>query len=134
PILPFLIGPAEVPLGFGGLNHTKAHDWDGEEGHQGYKELKAKLTKTIGIGRNPAGTLERIRELTVRGKTLRLPVFAFSLSSHDTQVTPKEGATLLRLLGPDAALISAYDAWKCSRDKYFHYTIKSLCESETVLF
>lgn len=134
PILPFLIGPAEVPLGFGGLNHTKAHDWDGEEGHQGYQQLKAKLAKTIGIGRNPAGTLGRMRELTVRGKILRLPAFAFSLSSHETQVTPKEGATLLRLLGPDAALISAYDAWKCSRDKDFHYTIKSLRESETVLF
>src|SRR3954462_3742016 len=27
PIFPFLIGPAQVPLGFGGLHHTKAHDW-----------------------------------------------------------------------------------------------------------
>lgn len=135
PILPFLIGPAEVPLGFGNLNHTKAHDWDGEEGHQGYQQLKAKLEKTIGIGCNADSTLERMRELTVRGKKLRLPAFAFSLSSHETQVKPEEGVTLLRLLQPSAALVSAYDAWKyCCRDKKFYSNIKSLRDSEAVLF
>ena len=37
PILPFLISPADIPFGFGDLNHTKAYDWIGEEGHRGYQ-------------------------------------------------------------------------------------------------
>lgn len=136
PILPFLIGPAKMPFGFGDLNHTKAYDWIGEEEHQGYQQLKSKIASTIGsIGRGP-DTLKRLQELTVRKKTLRLPAFAFALSSHETQVTPKEGTTLLRLLGPDATLISAYDAWKYfrRRDRSFHLNIKSLLKSDSVLF
>ncbi len=134
-IFPFLIGRADIPLGFGGLNHTEAYDWNGDEGGQGYQYLKAKIAATIGDGRNTSATLERLKELTVRDKVLRLPAFAFSLSSHETQVSPTEGATLLRLLQPSAVLVSAYDAWKCtSRDKVFKSNIKSLRESEAVLF
>lgn len=131
PILPFLIGPADVPFGFGDLSYTAAHDWSGEEGVQGYKQLKAKIATTIGSGR-----LERMRELTVRGKTLRLPAFAFSLSSHDTQVTPQEGATLLRLLQPNAVLVSAYDASKGKKrhTASLRSSLKQLCKSDTVLF
>ncbi len=135
PILPFLIGPADIPFGFGDLSHTKALGWAGEDNHAGYQQLKAKIAKTIGSPRNKLVTSERIKELTIRGKTLQLPAFVFSLSSHETQVTPKEGATLLCLLQPEAALVSAYDAWKHPiGDRVFHSNIKSLGESEAVLF
>lgn len=135
PILPFLIGPADIPFGFGDLSYTEAHDWIGDEGHQGYQQLKAKIATTIGSGRNDSDALERVQELKVRGKTLRLPAFAFSVSSHETQVMPQEGTTLLRLLQPSAVLVSAYDAWKhYRRDKNFHSNVTELCQSEAVLF
>ncbi len=136
PIFPFLIGQCDLPLGFGRLNHTSAYGWLGEEKHQGFQQLKAKVAQTIGSGRKGLDRFGRMRELTVRGKTLQLPAFAFSLSSHETQVTPAEGATLLRLLGPSAALVSAYDAWKCSRrdGARLHSRVKQLCKSDTVLF
>lgn len=135
PILPFVIGPGEMPLGFGGLHYTKAHDWNGKETHQGYQQLKAKITQTIENGRNtPRGT-ERAKQLVVRGKILQLPTFVFSLSSHETQVTPKEGAPLLHFLEPGAALVSAYDAWKYySRDRAFNSSMNQICQSKDVLF
>lgn len=135
PIFPFLIGPAQIPLGFGGLHHTKAHDWDGNEGHQGYQQLKSKIAKTIGEGRNVPRGIERAQELIVREKALQLPAFVFSLSSHETQVTPKEGAPLLHILEPGAALVSAYDAWKYyGRDRAFYSSMEQIRKSKDVLF
>jgi hypothetical protein len=135
PILPFVIGPGEMPLGFGGLHYTKAHGWDGKETHRGYQHLRAKLAKTIENGRTSPRGIERAQQLVVRGKILQLPAFVFSLSSHETQVTPKEGAPLLHFLEPGAALVSAYDAWKYySRDRLFNSSMTKIRESQDVLF
>jgi hypothetical protein len=89
PIFPFLIGTADIPFGFGDLSYTKAHGWTGEETHQGYQQLKAKIAKTIGKGHTAPRGIERAQDLMIREKVLRLPAFIFSLSSHETQVTPK---------------------------------------------
>jgi queuine/archaeosine tRNA-ribosyltransferase len=135
PILPFFIGHADSPLGFGGLDHTSAHGWVGEEGHAGYRELKAKLAATIGNGRRDDGSLARPSRLSVRDKSLTLPAFVFSLSSHETQVTPKEGLELLEFLEPEATLFSAYDAWKYYRhDAAFRASIREFGKSQGVLF
>lgn len=136
PIFPFLIGKAEFPFGFGGMSYTKAHGWIGEETHAGYQQLRGKIAKTIGKGRRtPLISSERAQELQIGGKTLKLPAFVFSLSSHETQITPKEGASLLSFLEPDATLVSAYDAWKYySSDRGFNSSVKQIRESKDVLF
>lgn len=134
PIFPFLIGESELPFGLGDLSYTEACGWTGKEAHPGYRQLRSKLLKTIGPGNIAPPRSERAKELLVREKTLRLPAFVFSLSSHETQVTPKEGASLLQLLGPGPALVSAYDAWKdYRRDKSFLSGIKNICRSGDVL-
>lgn len=133
-IFPLLIGSADVPFGFGDLNHTEAHGWSGEENDSGFQQLKSKIAATIGGGRNSQNGLVRPQELIVRGKTLRLPAFVFSLSSHETQVTPTEGAPLLHYLESGATLISAYDAWKGKRDSTLNSSIKKLQCSTDVLF
>lgn len=134
PILLFLISPTEIPFGFGGLHHTEAYGWNGEENDSGYQQLKSKIDATIGGGKNTQNGLVRPLELMVRGKTLRLPAFVFSLSSHETQVTPTEGAPLLHYLESGAMLISAYDAWKSKRDSHLNSSIKKLRNSTDVLF
>lgn len=135
PILPLLIGPAEVPFGFGDLHHTNAPGWAGKEAHPGYQELKAKIVATIGSVRGTPFALPRPRELLVRGKTLRLPAFVFSLSSHETQVEPHEGAALLHAFEPNSVLVSAYDAWKSYRhNSAFRSAMHNLHESKSVLF
>jgi len=135
PIFPFLIGKAEVPFGFGGMSYTRAHGWTGEEAHAGYQQLQGKIAKTIGERRQASLGSERVQELQIGGKTLKLPAFVFSLSSHETQVSPKEGASLLSFLEPGAALVSAYDAWKYySSDRVFNSSVKQIRESKDVLF
>lgn len=47
-IFPLLIGPADVPFGFGDLNHTEAHGWNGDENAPSYLQLKNKIAATIG--------------------------------------------------------------------------------------
>lgn len=134
-ILPFVIGTADIPFGFGDINRTEAKDWNGEEGNEGYLELMRKIAETINSNHANHVTMSRKQILTVRGKELHLPAFVFSLSSHETQVTPQDGATLLHELGANASLVSAYDAWKYYRnDSDFHSTIGNMRESENVLF
>lgn len=135
PIFLFLINPAEIPFGFGGMHHTEAYGWDGDENNSGYLQLKNKIAATIGDGRNVQHGLVRPQELKVRGKTLRLPAFVFSLSSHETQVNPKDGAMLLQMLEPSTTLISAYDIWKYYHaDRDFHTNVGKMNASQGVLF
>lgn len=137
PIFPFLIGSAEIPLTIKSLSRTDATGWTGAGEHKGFQRLRAKLTKVLGNGRPAETSATRPREMIIRGKTLRLPAFAFSLSSHETQVSPHEGATLLRLLEPGAALVSAYDAWKYKKHTdgpSFRRTIREFRKSDAVLF
>lgn len=135
PIFPFQIGAVEIPLTIKHLSRTDATGWSGAAEHKGFQRLRTKLAKVLGSARPVETSAARPREMTVRGKTLSLPAFVFSLSSHETQVSPDEGATLLRLLEPAAALVSAYDAWKyypCNRK--FQTSIKAMCQSDAVLF
>ena len=132
--IPFLIGLAEMPFGFGGLNYVDAKGWVGEDDHQGYLQLLAKLDATIKKTRNEAGAVGRKQELEIRNKILHLPAFVFSLSSHETQVRPRDGATLLRLLRPEAALVSAYDARNSKPLRGTNSSFRLLCQSEAVLF
>lgn len=134
-IFPLLISPADIPFGFGDLNHTKAHGWNGEANGAGYLQLKGKIAATIGNRKHMQNGVVRPQELKVRGKTLRLPAFVFSLSSHETQVSPKDGAMLLQMLEPSTALISAYDIWKYyPTDRDFHTNVEKMNASQGVLF
>lgn len=134
PNLLFLINPADIPFGFGGMHHIEAYGWNGEENIASYQKLKNNISETIGGGKNSRNGLVRPQELIVRGKTLRLPAFVFSLSSHETQVTPTEGAPLLHYLESGAILISAYDAWKKKRDSSLSTSVKKLNSSTDILF
>ena len=134
PIIPFLIKPtAEVPLGFGGLSDIKAYGWTGDEAHLGYQQLKEKIARTIGKGRQSIPGIERAQDLRVGRKSIKLPAFAFSLSSHETQIAPDEGLTLLNLIEPDAALVSAYDSWKAGAGSVFHIDAENLKKSKSLL-
>lgn len=135
PIFPFLINPVDVPFGFGDLNYTEAHGWSGAENHLGYLQLKNKISVTIGGGRNSNNGIVRPQELVVRDKVLLLPAFVFSLSSHETQVNPKDGAILLQMLEPTTSLISAYDVWKYyPTDRVFRANMEKMKRSHGILF
>jgi len=46
PVLPFVIGPADIPFGFGDSVYTEAPDWHGDEAHPGFQSLVTKLRTT----------------------------------------------------------------------------------------
>ncbi len=135
PLFPFLISLIDMPLGFGGQNRTDAYGFSGQEDDEGYRELERRLTRTLGAGRAATDSEKRAVSMTIRNKTLQLPAFVFSLSSHETQVAPGEGAALLHLLASETVLVSAYDAWKYYKaNKAFASAITSIRASQQVLF
>ncbi|MCC7571687.1 toll/interleukin-1 receptor domain-containing protein [Candidatus Micrarchaeota archaeon] len=110
-IFPFFIEEVDPPLGFGYLNRTNAFGWNGDESHPGFRKLKKKISAGIGVSLKKDKTLERKLMLEMKNKSLKLPCFIFSLSSHETQVSAQDGVELFKLLKPAACLISAYDVW-----------------------
>lgn len=131
-IFPFFINKAELPFGFGGLNRTDAFDWNGTVNHPGFQQLIRKIGAKIG---RHTETPKRLSSLDLGRLMLQLPCFIFSLSSYESQVSPKDGVNLFQLLEPAAGLISSYDAWKYhKKDRVFFSRIKRLRQSKCALF
>ena len=128
-IFPLLIEPAILPLGFGRLHRTNAFEWNGKENAKDFQALKHKIKRELGDK-----VLSRTNVLSLGTKSLTLPSFSFSLSSHETQLDPRAGVGLLELLAPSACLISAYDAFKWRSDRNFAGTINDISRSNCILF
>jgi TIR domain len=134
PILPFIIGQPEIPLGFGSLVRTEAPGWLGERDHPGVLELVDRLESTMPAGGAGSAGPGRVRQLALRAKMLQLPAFAFSVSSHETQVNPLEGVELLNELMPSAVLVSSYDAAGSGSNKSrLRSAVRRLSRSSTVV-
>ena len=130
PIFPFVVEPAEMPLGLGSLNRTDAFGWQGEENHAAYKTLVKKIRQAMG-----AQGPQRRQALVIYGKEIKLPHFVFSVSSFETQISPRDGLQLFTVLGqPQAALISAYDAWTYRKDRRFLKMARDLRYSPCTVF
>lgn len=127
-IYPFFIEKAVPTLGFGSLTRTYALGWDGDENHPGLEELRQKIIAKIGVSFQKDNTVVRKFTLDINGKSFKLPGFIFSLSSHETQVPPRDGVDLLKSLNPSAGLISAYDVWQ-----YIHNENKDEVEKKRFL-
>lgn len=117
PIYPFFIEEVTPFLGFGCLTRTYAIGWDGDANHPGLEMLRKRIAAKIGISFMEDSVIERKYTLSIKVKSLKLPNFIFSLSSHETQVSPKDGVELFKFLEPDACLISAYDVYHYIKDK-----------------
>ncbi len=126
-ICPFFIEESELPIGHRRLTGTYALGWNGDVNHPSLKVLKEKITEAIGIETYGKCAVERKFRISIKEKNFLLPGFVFSLSSHETKVSPKDGVKLFKLLGPPAILVSAYDIWQYTR-------IKNNLEEEGIMF
>ena len=133
-IFPFVIEQADLPFGFGSLNRTDALGWSGQINHSGYQNLLVKLKDVLEYTNKSDARLGRKTEIAFGAKTLRLPSFAFSLSSYETQISPKDGLEILNSLYPSVGLLSAYDVWERRKDKSFMKSLRTLRESESIVF
>ena len=100
PLLPIRIEPVDSPLGFGGLHTVDLIGWNGEQTDRCIQDLLRNIENTI---------LTRPEALNIGDKRLHLPVFFRSVSSHETALRPTAALHALRLVPPDALLVSAYD-------------------------
>lgn len=108
-LLPFCIEKVELPFSLSLVDCVNAFGWQGEDDHPEYKKLIQKVKNALSL---PANHLARSKELRFKDIILHLPAFVFSISSHETQLVPLDGITLLGALRPKALLVSAYDAKK----------------------
>lgn len=86
---------------------------------------------------------ERPNKINLMGKQIKLPCFVKSLSSHETQLDPEAGLTVLSLFpNVDALLVSAYDMYlaktgkkKKQQESYkrMHKLLKKLDERGTLI-
>lgn len=107
PLLPIFVEEgADAPLGFGSIDGVELIGWKGELDHPGLQILLQKLRRII-----PPRTVERPIQFAVGTAQIHSPTFFFSVSSHETRLTPLESIKALNLFRPEALLVSAYDVY-----------------------
>lgn len=102
----------ELPLPFNTAHITAdIGEWDCNSGADCISKVIESLESVLGIapikwkGERPA-------KINLLGKQVKLPCFVKSLSSHETQLDPEAGLTVLGLFPEaDALLVSAYDMY-----------------------
>ncbi|WP_439408536.1 toll/interleukin-1 receptor domain-containing protein [Bradyrhizobium sp. DASA03076] len=105
PILPLRIHDVDAPLGFGAQQTTDAIAWNGDE----------PTTNVIALVDRIARVLEKRRSHVRRPAAIplccgiQLPTLFFSVSSHETQLSPGAAIDALNVFRASTALISAYD-------------------------
>jgi hypothetical protein len=102
-------------MGYGAQQMTNIFGWAGEVGRPELKQLGDRIEATLTDRR--AG-LYRPQSCTFgKASPLPLPTFFFSVSSHETQVTPFAAVRALNVFGAASILVSAYDMVGKRKDK-----------------
>lgn len=107
-LLPVRLEKVAAPLGFGGLHTVDLFSWEGDPLREGYQELRRNLASVLG-----GSTVVQLRpaEWQIAEKTLKLPLFFFSISSFETALSPEAAVQAIALYRPESALFSAYDVY-----------------------
>jgi queuine/archaeosine tRNA-ribosyltransferase len=112
-LLPVKLDDIEPPLGFGNLQSVSLIGWSGNRESSQIGELLSSLERSIG---SRPRLLPRAESFVIGGREFGLPLFFRSVSSHETHLSPEAAIRALRLLTPDALLVSAYDIVNESKD------------------
>jgi hypothetical protein len=103
PIIAVRIDGATAPYGFSDYSSIDMKYWDGDTTNKGYQKLLRHVTSIIPPSTKP------IRLRTLANCSAKLPAVFLSVSSHETQIVPKEAIKVLRVFGASTILVSAYD-------------------------
>ena len=100
----------EVPLPFNAEHITaNINNWDCSNDSECVNTIVESIESVLGIAPKKWRG-ERPLMINLLGKQVKLPCFVKSLSSHETQLDPEAGLTVLSLFPEaDALLVSAYD-------------------------
>jgi hypothetical protein len=100
-MVPVRVEACNAPYAYGQLSTVEIRDWNGDSGHEGFKQLVRKLARVV-PARTPAPRASAFGNVA-------LPAMFLSVSSYETRLKPIEAVKALRLFGADTVLISAYD-------------------------
>lgn len=115
PMITLISDDVEPPFPFT-AEHIVAnvHDWDYCKDADCIATIVESVESVIGIAPKKWNG-ERPTMVNLLGKQVKLPCFVKSLSSHETQLDPEAGLTVLSLFPEvDALLVSAYDMYLTS--------------------
>jgi queuine/archaeosine tRNA-ribosyltransferase len=127
PLLPVMLDKSvPPPLGFGSIDGVQLYNWNGEQDHPGLAKLRDKLRLVV-----PESAAKRPTRFSVGAKSIAPPTFFFSVSSHETRLTPLEAIKALGLFRAEAMLISAYDALHSESITGFNRAVRKTQKSGT---
>ncbi|NTI17049.1 TIR domain-containing protein [Agrobacterium rhizogenes] len=110
-IIPVRLDDTVLPYGLGHLSTVDLTTWNGGASHPNLQQLLRKITGVVPCRVPP------VRPLTIASGPLNLPALFLSVSSHETQLVPKEAVRALRVFGAPSILVSAYDLLPSRRPK-----------------
>lgn len=112
PMITLVSEDVEPPLPFS-AEHITANmsGWDCSCGADCVNKIVESVESVLGMAPTKWRG-ERPSMINLLGKTIKLPCFVKSLSSHETQLDPEAGLTVISLFpAVDALLVSAYDMY-----------------------
>jgi hypothetical protein len=122
PIVPIRIHDVPAPLGHGSLQATDAVGWDGDDLTPAVREHFERIHRTLETRR---AATQRPAGLAFASAT-GLPAFFFSVSSHETRLSPGAALDALNLFGAPSVLVSAYDMDKTRRTRGLFPVLREL--------
>lgn len=127
PLLHVLLQDVELPLQFTDDQTNVLTDWDKQEDS---REIEAFFERVAAVLRNPTALRERTRKvrpdsLAIDGRTVQLPCFVRSVSSHETLLTPRSALLALAVHpSSEPVLVSAFDMHPYIASKAAHVAIE----------
>lgn len=102
-LLPVRLDDSEPPYPFGSYSRTELRGWNGDADHPGFLQLLRRISSIVPARAKPE------RPATIVKGVVPLPALFLSVSSHETQLVPRDAVRALRVFGAPTILVSAYD-------------------------
>ncbi|MBZ7653185.1 toll/interleukin-1 receptor domain-containing protein [Klebsiella grimontii] len=118
-IIPLTLDNSAPPYPFGAYSSIDFRTWQGEHDHPGFQQLQRRLSSVVA----PKGKPSRPEQIA--NQKVPLPGIFMSVSSHETQFSPVDALTALKIHKTPAILVSAYDLMKSKNRKKMISKIKS---------
>lgn len=133
PLVQVKVENAVIPIGFGQDEFFDLIGWSGEVSHEGLERLIDRIARHVGTPTRAQWDGKRKLSLSLGTKTLSIPAFFRSASSHETQLRPDAALRALELTNTEAVLASAYDLSGAKYRKQMKALLKRMKRRDTVV-
>jgi queuine/archaeosine tRNA-ribosyltransferase len=125
PILPLRIHKVDAPMGYGSLQVDDAINWRADAVVPAIANLLNRISQTLSKRSKSVGGASPAQPKSPR-LTIPLPTFFYSVSSHETRLTPGAALDALNVFGASPILVSAYDMLDKRRSRGTFPTLREM--------